>query len=125
MKIDKNAKRKVAVCLLLCTFWSVGAQSQSTVTFDLNYPGAENSVAPISVPTGNAMPLDQKPVPTREGYRFAGWYADTDCTPTNQWLFGKKGGGFWGAASDSMAVTQNFTLYARWTTPIGISTPEA
>lgn len=111
-------------CLLLCTFLSVGAQSQSTVSFDLNYPGTENSVAPISVPTGNAMPLDQKPVPTREGYRFAGWYADPDCTPANQWLFGKKGGGFWGAASDSMAVTHNLTLYARWTTPIGISTPE-
>ncbi|MGD8399593.1 MAG: leucine-rich repeat protein [Bacillota bacterium] len=39
---------------------------------------------------------------TRTGYVFAGWYKEADCT--NQWNFG------------SDAVTDDITLYAKWTT---------
>lgn len=117
-------KEIVTTGLLFYGLVSGFAQIQSTVTFDLNYEGADKSVAPISVTTGNALSLDQKTIPTREGYRFAGWYSSKDCKQSDIWLFGKKGGGFWGAASDSMAVKTDMTLYARWNKPVGISTPE-
>lgn len=48
--------------------------------------------------------------PTKEGYTFAGWYKDADCTL--QWDF----------ATDK--VTENLTLYAKWTKaeePVAVS----
>ncbi len=50
--------------------------------------------------------------PTRTGYTFGGWFADSECSGT--------------AYDFATAVTQNLTLYAKWTlTPFAITTPES
>lgn len=51
--------------------------------------------------------------PTRTGYTFGGWYTDSQCNDGTAYNF-------------STAVTQNLTLYAKWTlTPFTITTPES
>ncbi|MGN0295314.1 MAG: InlB B-repeat-containing protein [Lachnospiraceae bacterium] len=42
--------------------------------------------------------------PTRDGYVFAGWYTDADCTPGNKFDF----------AADGGTVDVDTTLYAKW-----------
>lgn len=44
--------------------------------------------------------LDEPEAPTREGYRFVGWFRDTACTEA--WQF------------DSDTVEDDMTLYAAW-----------
>ena len=66
-----------------------------TVTFNLNYDGSTNTTQDVA--SGSAV---EKPeVPTREGYVFAGWYTDTECTVGYDFLG---------------VVTENITLYAKW-----------
>ena len=51
--------------------------------------------------------------PSRTGYTFGGWYTDSQCSDGTAYNF-------------STAVTQNITLYAKWTlTPFTITTPES
>ena len=66
-----------------------------TITFDSN---GGSSVASITQNYGTAVtaPAD----PTREGYKFEGWYKEEECT--NAWDF------------DSDVVEGNTTLYAKW-----------
>ena len=112
-------------CLLFGLSTTIGlAQTQVTVTFDLNYPGADATIEPITIDKGNAMSLVQKPSPIREGYRLAGWYTDRECSPAERWLFGTKGMALWGGVTDSMAVAKDLTLYARWDQPVRIATAE-
>ncbi|WP_288807093.1 InlB B-repeat-containing protein, partial [uncultured Treponema sp.] len=67
-----------------------------TVTFDLNYDGSTNTMQDVA--SGSAV---EKPeVPTRDGYAFVGWYKEAECT--NEYVF-------------STGVTENITLYAKWT----------
>ena len=47
-----------------------------TVQFNLNYTTSQQAPQPISVEKDKEMALAQKPIPQREGYRFAGWYED-------------------------------------------------
>ena len=58
------------------------------VQFNLNYTTTENAPEPISIEKDKEMALDQKPIPQRAGFRFAGWYKDPACT--EEWLFGAK-----------------------------------
>ncbi|MDY5048065.1 MAG: InlB B-repeat-containing protein [Treponema porcinum] len=67
-----------------------------TVTFNLNYDGSTNKKQDVA--SGSAV---EKPEPpTRDGYVFAGWYKEAECT--NEYVF-------------STGVTENITLYAKWT----------
>jgi len=99
---------------------------QCEVKFDLNYNTTEQ-VEPLSVKQGCALPLDKKPMPQREGYRFAGWYTSKEGKAQEEWLFGKKigaMGAFMNLPNDSMKVEQPMTLYARWIAPTHIKDAE-
>lgn len=67
-----------------------------TVTFNLNYDGCINTTQSVT----DGATVKEPDTPTREGYTFAGWYTDTDCT--NEYDF-------------AIGVTADITLYAKWT----------
>ena len=92
------------------------------VQFNLNYTTTENAPEPISIEKDKEMALDQKPIPQREGFRFAGWYKDPACT--EEWLFGAKTPEFMKPPVEWMPVTESMTLYARWAAPVHIKTAE-
>ena len=51
-----------------------------TVLFNLNYTTNQQAPQPISVEKDKEMALAQKPIPQRDGCRFAGWYKGPACT---------------------------------------------
>ena len=68
------------------------------------------STVPMQIVAENGTATEPTP-PTRTGYTFGGWYTDADCTDGNEYNF-------------SAIVTQNLTLYAKWTlTPYTITAP--
>jgi len=100
------------------------SQEKCKVIFDLNYEGTP-TLQEKEVTTGRIIALSDKPLPQREGYRFAGWYTDKACQPEQEWLFGIKNGGYYPPVPlDSMAVNQSMRLYARWAEPTHISTAQ-
>ena len=66
------------------------------VTFNLNYDGCTNTTQSVIDGTQAEEP---NTVPVRDGYVFAGWYTDTECTVGYDFLG---------------VVTENITLYAKW-----------
>lgn len=109
--------RLIMMSLALLSFAAASAQEVS-VSFNLNYKTRQKAPASITLRQGDALKLQDKPLPEREGYRFAGWYSDKACS--REWLFGAKSAGWMLPAVDSMAVTSSMTLYARWTKPVHI-----
>ena len=92
------ANDKVTASLTLYAKWTkteTPAPQQCTVTF--NSQGG-SAVASLQVDKGTAAakPAD----PTRSGYTFGGWFKESSCTTA--WSF-------------SSPVTENLTLYAKWT----------
>ena len=76
------------------------AESGYTVTFDLNYAGADASTAPSAQTVYSGQTADEPTdLPTRDGYVFDGWYKDALCTQRYDF---------------SSPVTANITLYAKW-----------
>lgn len=69
-----------------------------TVSFDSN--GGSGSFASITVE--KTKQYGTLPTPTRKGYTFAGWYT-------------AKSGGTLITATSTVSISQNTTLYARWT----------
>ncbi len=67
------------------------------VSFDYNYPDAEVNTVELS----NGDVLEYPTNPTRDGYVFAGWYIDSDCTE---------------AYSFMGEITDDMTLFAKWDT---------
>ena len=67
-----------------------------TVTFDSNY--TDGPIESVTVVKTNPVEAPESPV--REEYDFDGWYTEASCT--NAYDF-------------ESAVTQSFTLYAKWT----------
>jgi uncharacterized repeat protein (TIGR02543 family) len=98
------------------------AQNTSTVSFNLNYETGL-TLSPVTVETGRMLPADAKLYPSREGYRFGGWYTSRDCLPAEEWRFGNNAS-FFVAATDSMKVEKDMTLYAKWVSPKPIRTVE-
>ena len=98
------------------------AQNTSRVYFDLNYD-TEEIIAPVTVKTGCMMPLAAKSFPTREGFRFGGWYTAPECRPEQEWRFGNNAS-FFVAATDSMKVEKSMILYAKWVSPKPVRTAE-
>ena len=68
-----------------------------TVTFDLNYDGAE--ALPTQAVTINGYATEPED-PTRDGFSFLGWFSDKECT--TPYRFGVQ------------TVTGDVTLYAGW-----------
>ena len=106
--------------LLLAGTVAVFAQGINTVKFNLNYPTRE-VIAPVRVKSGHALPVQAKQFPTREGFRFGGWYTSPECLPEEEWHFGDNGG-YNVPATDSMRVEKSMTLYAKWVQPTPIRT---
>lgn len=116
--MNKQIITTLAAALLAGT----AAFSQNTVSFDLNYP-TDQVIAPVSVNTGRMLPAEAKTYPTREGYRFGGWYTSKDCLPDQEWRFGNNAS-FFVPATDSMKVEKSLTLYAKWVAPKPVRTVE-
>lgn len=93
-----------------------------TVQFNLNYTTNEKAPQAVTLAKDKEMALDQKPIPERAGYRFAGWYKDPECT--QEWLFGAKTPQFMKPPVEWMPVTESMTLYARWAAPVHVHTAE-
>ncbi|MCM1551468.1 MAG: BspA family leucine-rich repeat surface protein [Butyrivibrio sp.] len=72
-----------------------------TVSFDLNGHG---TLAPITGIRQGSL-IDEPQPPEAQGYRFAGWYRDSDCTVS--WQF------------DTDVVEADLTLYADWRVVLG------
>lgn len=70
-----------------------------TVTFSLTI--LPETIEPLTVEAGSKLEKTEALQPTAEGYRFDGWYKDTQYTQL--WDF------------DKDTVTENITLYAKWT----------
>lgn len=68
--------------------------SKVTITFDLNYEGAESIVKTID--KGSKVDAE---VVRRKGYTFGGWYLDKECTKS---------------ATFDKAIEENTTFYAKW-----------
>lgn len=122
----KNCKTIITSCLVLLQTSAVSlAQTPENylVKFDLNYPSSVNNIEPLSVKSGYVLPLENKPLPERDGYLFAGWYTAADCNTDQEWLFGKMLTSYFPQEyADSMAVTKSMTLYARWESPTHVKT---
>ena len=70
-----------------------------TVTFDVQ--GRGKTPAALTVPKGSLLTAAQTPPLEFSGWEFGGWYKEAACTNR------------WNNASDK--VTENTTLYAKWT----------
>lgn len=83
----------------LYAHWTKNSEDTSDVMFTLTFDSMSGSyVAPIIAPEGKL--ITSLPVPTREGYVFAGWYTD----PSDS-----------GDKVDTIELHANATLYAHWT----------
>lgn len=82
-------------------FFSIIAEDRRVVTFDIQN-GNDLKLKPVYVNTPISKPLP----PLQEGYNFAGWYVDAECTVL--WDF-------------NIDVVSDITLYAKWVenTPVG------
>ena len=69
------------------------------VSFNLNYEGATNTPAAITVQQGAAYGTLPTPA-AREYYTFAGWYTNAACTGS--------------AVTEDTTVSASHTLYAKW-----------
>jgi len=77
---------------------SIDPATEFTVTFDLNYPGAEGTPPPQTIVYNNLVSEPETPI--REDYTFTHWSSD---------LYGSN---VWNFATD--AVISNMTLHAAW-----------
>ncbi len=82
-------------------FEMVFENQRFVVDFDKNLSGYPAAVAKYMVAEKGAK-ITEPEAPTADGYTFAGWYKDKECTEANKWNF----------ATD--AVTGDMTLYAKW-----------
>ena len=70
-----------------------------TVTFDVQ--GRGKTPAALTIPKGSLLTAAQTPPLEFSGWKFGGWYKENTCT--NKWN------------NDTDTVTENTTLYAKWT----------
>ncbi len=116
---------------------AVVVEKHYTVTYDLNYTdapaGGTTETKTIKLNDVNKEYVATAPaVPTREGYKFAGWYTVANPTLTNgasdkEYLFGTKLETTYNQPPTHlqnavMEITDNTTLYARWVEVKEIST---
>lgn len=70
--------------------------------YDIVYNGLEDATNPNPTQYAHGVGLELQP-PTREGYIFAGWYTDADCTEGNE------------ITAIPITSTGTVTVYAKWT----------
>lgn len=77
-----------------------------TITYNLNEGTFDSTAVPTSY---NAYTSFALPTPTKAGYEFAGWYTQdyTDTGSITENLFGKAG--------ETTTISEDITLYAKWT----------
>lgn len=92
--LDKVIIVGIAVMIALILYGV--ANNGYTVTFDSK---GGTDVAPVTDMMYSDLIPEPEP-PTREGYSFAGWYSDENCTYL--WDF------------ETMQISQSITLYAAW-----------
>lgn len=78
---------------------SLDRHTKPRVTFNLNYSDAPTPPVAQEVESGSLVPRPSDPV--REEFSFSGWYQESSCE--NIWDFERD------------EVTQDITLYAKWT----------
>ena len=71
---------------------------EHTISFETN-GGSSLS----DLPAADGYTASEPTTPTKEGYTFSGWYTDAACSEGCEWSF------------DTDVVTEDVTLYARWT----------
>lgn len=76
---------------------AVWTKLRATVTYDMNCADMQNAAEKVAVGEKAAEALDT----TREGYDFAGWYYDRDCTAQ--------------ADLSGVTISDDLTVYAAWT----------
>ena len=96
MKFNKFICIVLAICMLASVAVLAGCQQQLKDSYTVTYDLKDGSTRKLTVATGYAA---SDWTPTREGYEFAGWYADSDCA--NAYDFAK-------------GVFADVTLYASW-----------
>ncbi|MDE7395673.1 MAG: InlB B-repeat-containing protein, partial [Clostridiales bacterium] len=79
--------------------WASDGDMVRTVSYDLNYDGANNTISDKKVVVGGTIAV--LPAPTRTGYTLEGWYTDAACTEK--------------FVAGTTTVTEDLTLYANWT----------
>ena len=82
-------------------FEMVFENQRFVVDFDRNLSGYPAAVAKYMV-AENGAKITEPEAPAADGYTFAGWYTDKECTQANKWNF----------VADT--VTGDTTLYAKW-----------
>lgn len=119
--MSKTVKRVVVVLIIICLLFSVSMLIASygfkpTVTLDYGYTKLKRPLAYL-IRGQSALTDDdyvavieskpvvrfshyQAPIPTRDGYTFAGWYKDIGHTVA--WINGQD------------TVSRDITLYAKW-----------
>lgn len=70
-----------------------------TVTFDCNAPKEETAYEPEPKQLQKGDTLSRPAFPARDGFKFNGWYLDSECT--SEYNF-------------DTPITKNMTLYAKW-----------
>lgn len=80
--------------------WTANGTPPSGDTFTVSFNSQGGSAVSSQTVAGGAK-ASSPTAPTRSGYTFGGWYQEAACT--NPWRF----------ATDT--VTENITLYAKWT----------
>ena len=78
-------------------FYAKWTANEYTVTFDLNYEGAEKITNQVTFGEKYVLPN----TPVRSGYKFLGWFT-------------QKTGGNKVTADDTVSTAENHTLYAHW-----------
>ena len=77
-------KRNLILSVACALFFLPMKAQQCEVNFDLNYDTTQK-IEGISVKQGCAIPMDKKPLPQREGYRFGGWYTSQEGQAQDEW----------------------------------------
>lgn len=115
---------------------AVVTETHYTVTYDLNYAnapaGGTAETKSFKIDGVSKEYVETAPaIPTREGYKFAGWYTVENPTLTNgasdkEYLFGMKLETAYNTPPAHLKngvteITENTTLYARWVQVVEIS----
>ena len=91
------AAQTISANVTYTAYYTATANQTYTVTFDSQDGSAVTSIS--NVTTGSSITAPT--APTWAGHNFGGWYKEAGCT--NAWIF------------NTDTVTNNVTLYAKWT----------